>query len=134
MKKLLSVLALGASLAAASPVVAGQLSIYAQNVDDRVDIYYNGAHQASCTWASNPGCSTGVQGEASGTIEVRFKLTNFVYKGLCLTGRCGKFAGDFYIEHDGAIIWSDQVAQRNNDEGVKYDRTITCDLNTNRCR
>ena len=115
---------------------AGDLAIYAKNVDDRVDIYYNGAHQASCTWAKNPGCNTGVNGSASGTIEVRFKLTNFVYKGVCLLGKgkCGKAAGDFYIEHNGAVIWSEGFAARDNTEGVKFDRTLTCNLSTNTCK
>ncbi|PHR51372.1 MAG: hypothetical protein COA47_18020 [Robiginitomaculum sp.] len=122
-----------AALCFAGSASAGNLVLRAENVDDRVDIYYNGAHQASCTWSQNPGCHAGVEGQANGIIEVRFKLTNYVYTGICFSGGCGKYAGDFYIEHNGRIIWSDSIGRRNNTEGVKYDVTVTCDLNTNRC-
>jgi hypothetical protein len=135
MKKILTLVAAwglsAAALSIATPADAGNLVIEARNVDDRVDIYYNGSHQESCTWAKNPGCSTGVEGSATGVVTIRFKLTNFVYRGFCLSGSCGKYAGDFYVSHNGRTIWSDSVARKNNTEGVKYDVTITCDLNRN---
>lgn len=121
------------SIAAAGAAAAGTLKVTAKDVDDKIEIYVNGALQTSCEWEVNPGCFAGIEGEVDGTVEIRFVLTNYVYNGFCI-GTCGKWAGDLKIEHNGVTLWSESMNVKNNAEGVKYDRTLTCDLSRNSCQ
>lgn len=117
----------------ATSAFSADVSISAVNVDDKIDIYVDGEHQSSCTWAGNPGCSARLVGNLSGTHTVRFKLTNYIYDGFCLAGGCGKYAADLEITSNGTTIWSDGVYERNNNPGVKYDKTLTCNFSSGSC-
>lgn len=114
--------------------LAASVEISASDVDDRIDIYVNGAHQDSCEWNSNPGCFAGIRGELSGSNDIRFKLTNYVYRGFCLAGGCGKYAADLEIRMNGSLLWSKSIYRRDNSEGVKYDATIRCNFSAGVCR
>lgn len=112
---------------------AGSVVIEARDVDDRIDIYVDDVHQDSCEWSSNPGCYVGIKGRLSGTHDIRFKLTNYVYRGFCLTGGCGKYAADLAIRYNGDLLWSKSIYRRDNSRGVKYDTTIRCNFNSGSC-
>ncbi len=111
---------------------AAYVEVTAENVDDRIDIYIDGEHQSTCTWSVNPGCVAGVEGELSGTHDIRFKLTNYVYSGFCI-GVCGKYAADLTITINQERAWSKNIHRRNNNRGVKYDQTIRCNFSRGSC-
>jgi len=108
---------------------ATEVQLVAKNVDDKIDIYVDGKDVATCTW--NMGnCQAYKKLNLVGKHKIRFKLTNYVYKGFCMFGNCGKYSGDFAIAlGDGRALWSDSVYVRNNTEGVKYDKTLICMFN-----
>lgn len=112
---------------------AARVQITANDVDDRIDVYIDGDHKDSCEWQSNPGCYVGLQGNLSGTHDIRFKLTNYVYRGPCLFGGCGKYAADLQIKSDGDVIWSKSIYRSDNSSGIKYNETIRCNFNTGSC-
>jgi len=105
---------------------AVEVQLVAKNVDDRIDIYVDGKDVATCTW--NMGnCTAYKKLDLNGKHTIRFKLTNYVYNGFCLFGKCGKYSGDFAIAlGDGRALWSDSVYVRDNTAGVKYDKTLIC--------
>jgi len=112
---------------------AGTVKITADNVDDRIDIYVNDEHQDSCEWNGNPGCYAGVKGQLTGTHDIRFKLTNYVYRGFCLVGPCGKYSADLSIRMNGDLLWSKYIHRNDNSNGIKYDTTIRCNFSNGSC-
>ncbi|BAE50523.1 hypothetical protein amb1719 [Paramagnetospirillum magneticum AMB-1] len=110
----------------------GEVRLIAQNVDDIMEIFLDDAKVAECRWAGT-GCGAGWKGVLKDRHKVRFKLTNVPYTGFCMTQPCGKWSADMLVMVEDKKIWSNGVFGRENDAGVKYDVTLTCDFTKGLC-
>ena len=126
MKQIMLGILAAISLVNISLASAVEVQLIAKNIDDRVDIYVDGDNVATCTW-NMENCQAYRKLNLTGKHKINFKLTNYVYKGFCLFGRCGKYSGDFAIAlGDGRALWSDAIYVRDNTKGVKYDKKLVC--------
>ena len=106
---------------------AVNVRVIANNVDDIAEIFIDGRKVAECQWKYH-NCYAGKTLDLQGKHEIRFRLTNLVYRGPCLFGPCGKFNVDFAVAVNNKIIWSNSIYVRDNSEGVKYDKILICNF------
>ena len=106
---------------------ASDVTVVAKNVDDIAEIFVDSKKVAEYQW-NYANCNAGKTLQLQGKHKIRFKLTNLVYRGFCMFGKCGKYSGDFAIVVGNNVIWSDSLYVRDNSEGVKYDKTLVCNF------